>query len=311
MASKVLVASWSDGVFVLTDSEREHELAGHPVRGLSADGRGGTLAIVDGHTLRRRAADGAWTKLADADCELSCCVVSNGAIYVGTEDARLFCLDSDELVQLPGFDRVQGRETWWAGQMLVDGKLLGPPLGIRSLSATADGALLANVHVGGIPRSLDAGIRWHPTIEVASDVHEVRAHPSRAGIVMAAAAVGLCSSGDGGATWRVEQAGLHAPYCSALAFVDDDVLVSAAEHHFSDKGRIYRRKITGDPALSAVLDGLPEWTDGIVDTHCIAVSGSRVAFVDHGGHVYASIDAGRTWSRMASDLPSPSSVHIV
>jgi hypothetical protein len=41
---------------------------------------------------------------------------------------------------------------------IIDAKLMGPPLGIRSMAATHDGAvLLANVHVGGVPRSTDAG----------------------------------------------------------------------------------------------------------------------------------------------------------
>jgi len=66
--------------------------------------------------------------------------------------------------------------------------------------------LLANVHVGGIPRSVDGGVTWQPTIDIDSDVHEVRAHPKRRGTVVAAAAVGLCTSSDGGATWTVEQA---------------------------------------------------------------------------------------------------------
>jgi hypothetical protein len=89
---------------------------------------------------------------------------------------------------LAGFDAVAGRDTWYAGAAIVDGKLMGPPLGIRSMAATCDGAvLLANVHVGGIPRSTDAGLTWQPTIDIESDVHQVCAHPSRPDIVIAAA----------------------------------------------------------------------------------------------------------------------------
>src|SRR5213079_2923993 len=62
------------------------------------------------------------------------------------------------------------------------------------------------------------GATWRSTIDVDSDVHEVRAHPNRPGIVMAAAAIGLCTSRDAGATWDLEQDGLHAPFCSAVAF---------------------------------------------------------------------------------------------
>ena len=50
--------------------------------------------------------------------------------------------------------------------------------GIRSITATLDRAvLLANVHVSGVSRSTDGGVTWQPSIDVDSDVHEVRAHP--------------------------------------------------------------------------------------------------------------------------------------
>lgn len=152
-----------------------------------------------------------------------------------------------------------------AGSAVINGQRVGPPLGIRSITATPDGAvLLANVHVGGVPRSTDGGVTWQPTIGVDSDVHEVRAHPSRPGVVMAAAAIGLCASRDGGVTWDVEQEGLHASYCSAVAFAGADVLVSASVDHFAAQGAIYRRGVDGHDLLVAVGDGLPAWTDGIV-----------------------------------------------
>jgi hypothetical protein len=63
-------------------------------------------------------------------------------------------------------------------------------------------------------------------------------------------------------------------------------------------------------SLVAVGDGLPEWTDGIVDTGCIAASGSGVALANRKGNLYVSIDTGRSWSHRASRLPPPSSVLI-
>jgi hypothetical protein len=171
--------------------------------------------------------------------------------------------------------------------------------------------LLANVHVGGVPRSTDGGATWHPTIAIDSDVHEVRAHPNRPGVVMAAAAIGLCTSRDGGVTWNVEQDGLHASYCSAVAFAGDDVLVSASVDHFAAQGAIYRRKVDGDGPLVAIAGGLPTWIDGIADTRCIATHGSAAALADRKGNLYISADTGRSWSRQADGLPTPSSVLIV
>jgi hypothetical protein len=319
MMPEVLVATWRDGVFAVGERGCEHELAGRTVQQVTTDGHGGTLAIVDGRSLQRRLPDGSWTALEVADLELRCCVASQGKIYVGTDDARVFCMTEsgvygDALVELVGFRRVPGRETWRAGQALVNGKLMGPPLGVRSISATLEGALLVNVHVGGIPRSTDAGASWHPTIEVEADVHEVRAHPRRPNIVAAAAAAGLCMSRDGGATWSVERNGLHDSYCSAVAFFGDDVLVAASEGHFASTGRIYRRPIDGHAPLRPLVDGASGWTDGIVDTHCIDVRGEQIAFADHGGKVHFSRDGGlswATWSQGGSHgLSSPSSVHL-
>jgi hypothetical protein len=309
---KVLVATWGDGLFVVSGDRRDHELGGQSVRGLAPDSKGGALAIVGGRSLCRRAPDSAWIAIANTQLDLSCCVAVGDVIYVGTDDARVLRVGTyGAIEQLRGFDTVAGRETWFAGAAIIDGQRMGPPLGIRSITATPGGVLLANVHVGGIPRSIDGGTTWQPTIAVEHDVHEVRAHPTRPGIVMAASAVGLCTSHDGGATWAVEHEGLHAPYCSAIAFAGDDVLVSGSADHFAAEGAVYRRRVDGEGTLVAVGGGLPRWTDGIVDTGCIATRGSAVAIADREGSLYVSADTGRSWSRRASGLPPPSCVLIV
>jgi hypothetical protein len=309
---RVLVATWSDGLFVVADRTIQHELAGHSVRALASDGRGGALAIIDGNSLHRRTPGGAWETIATTGMSLSCCVAVSDVIYVGTEDARVLRVRAGgEVEQLAGFDAVEGRETWYAGSALINGKVVGPPLGIRSITVTSDhSVLLANVHVGGIPRSTDEGRTWHPTIAVDSDVHEVCAHPYRPDVIVAAAAAGLCTSQDGGATWDIEQDGLHASYCSAVAFAGDDILVAAAAHHFAAQGAIYRRPIGGPGPLAGIGGGLPQWIDGIADTRCIAARGTMVGLADQGGNLYVSADTGRTWSRQADGLPHPSSVLV-
>ena len=312
MPPLVLVATWQDGLFVVGDTV-DQELRNQSVGALAPDGRGGALVLVDGRSLCRRAPGGVWSTIATTELDLACGVAVGDVIYVGSDDAGVLRVRADgTLERLRGFDEVAGRDTWYAGSAIINGQRVGPPLGIRSITATADGAvLLANVHVGGIPRSTDGGATWHPTIEVDSDVHEVRVHPTRPDVVMAAAAIGLCSSRDGGATWTIERAGLHASYCSAVAFIGDEVLVSASTDHFAAQGAIYRRAIDGDGPLVAVAGGLPQWIDGIADTRCIATHGSTAALADRQGSVYVSADAGRSWSRRADGLPTPSSVLVV
>lgn len=309
---QALVATWDDGVFVCAGENRRHELAGQPVGALAPDGQGGALAIVSGRALRRRTPDGAWITIATSEFQLSCCAPVGDVIYVGTDDARVLRVGkTGDVEPLRGFETVAGRDTWYAGSAIIDGQRVGPPLGIRSITATADRrVLLANVHVGGIPRSTDGGATWHPTIDIDTDVHEVCAHPTDPGIVIAAAAVGLCISHDGGAIWTVEQDGLHASYCSAVAFLGDDIVVAASTDHFAEQGAVYRRALTGRRYLEPV-GGLPRWIDGIADTRCIATQASAAAVADRAGNLWLSTDSGQTWVRRAEGLPAPSSVLIL
>ena len=308
----VLAATWSDGVFAFTGEPRGRELAGRSVRALAADPHGASLAIVDGRSVCRRRYDGVWSTIATSHVDLACLAAVGTEIYLGTDDARVLRLTADgEIEPLQGFDDVPGRDSWYAGSALINGRLVGPPLGVRSMTATSDGKmLLANVHVGGIPRSADGGRTWEATIEIDTDVHDVRAHPFRPNIVIAAAGAGLCISSNGGATWTVEQQGLHAPYCSAVAFAENEILVAASTDHFASRGALYRRPVDGKHRLERV-DGLPEWLDGIVDTGCIAARGSTLALADKGGNLYESTDAGRSWRKRAGGLPRVSSVLVV
>jgi photosystem II stability/assembly factor-like uncharacterized protein len=203
---------------------------------------------------------------------------------------------------IPGFETVPGRDDWHA----VGSR---QPY-VRSLTATAGGVLLANVHVGGIPRSDDDGATWQPTIDVDADVHQVRAHPQRPELVLAAAAVGLCRSGDAGETWSVVTDGLHASYCRAVATAGDVMFVSASTGPFADQAALYRRAIDGEGPLERCTDGLPEWQPQNIDTACLDTDGTRVAFGGVDGVVYGSEDAGRTWVVLADGLPPVSAVTI-
>ncbi len=296
----ILVATWGNGLFSLTGKMVSQELADQSVRSLAADGHGRALAIVGGHSLCRRSSDGEWTEIAKSEFELSCCVPIGDVVFVGTDDAHILRVDPDGAQQcLTGFDAVAGRDKWYAGSAIIDGKRVGPPLGIRSMAATCDGAvLLANVHVGGIPRSTDSGLTWQPTIDTRPD------------IVIAAAAVGLCISRDAGATWTIESRGLHAHHCSAVAFGRNDIFVSASTDPFAMQGAVYRRPIDESGPLQPLGGGMPKWVDGKADTNCIATRDSMVAVIDWSGHLYVSHDDGASWSCPVDGLTGPSGLHI-
>ena len=233
----VLVAT-DDGYHVISSSgERRTALEGHRVEALTPGPSGSWIAIIDGHEIWRHGDGGEWSALAGSDLDLTCVATVDEVVFAGTVGPRMLKLEGTVLAPLPGFDAVPGRDQWHP---------VGSPLVVRSLTATAGGAaLLANVHVGGIVRSDDGGRSWHPTIDVDADVHEVRAHPTVGDVVMAAAAVGLCVSRDGGRRWDVVVDGLHATYARVVAFDGDDVLLSASDGPFARRSAIYRRAAGG------------------------------------------------------------------
>jgi len=298
----VLVTS-DDGCHVFTTSGEHHmELDGHRVEALTRRGDGSHLSVLDHTDIGRRDHDGTWSTVAKGDSSLTAVVAVGDTIFAGTLDARVLIVDADgSLEPLPAFETVRGREEWHA---------VGIPLCVRSLTATCDGtALLANVHVGGIPRSLDGGSTWEPTIEVEADVHQVLAHPTRPDIAVAAASIGLCRSRDGGATWDASTAGMHASYARAVAILDDDVLISVSDGPFASQSAIYRASVDGGPA-SRVVDGPPDWLDGNVDTACLAADGNRAALVDGGGNVYVATKGSAAWERVAEGIPHTTGIGL-
>jgi hypothetical protein len=157
---------------------------------------------------------------------------------------------------------------------------------------------------------MDGGRTWQPTIDINSDVHEVRTHQGDPNLVVAASAIGLCISRDAGATWTIERDGLHASHCYAVTFSGDDIIFSASTDFFAPEGRIYQRPVKPDGAVAAVEGGMPAWIEGIADTGCIAASGSSIAVADRAGNLYGSDDFGQAWSCRSTGLPVPSGVLI-
>lgn len=291
-----------DGYHVFTSSGEHHtQLDGHSVD-CFARGPGDTwLAIVDRREVRRHAADGSWVTLATADVDLSSLLAVAGTVFAGTYDARLHRLDGERLVPVESFDRVAKRHEWHQ---------VGVALNVRSMSATSDErVVLANVHVGGIQRSIDLGASWKPTIDVDHDVHEVLAHPSRPEVVMAAAAVGLCASYDGGATWTVARDGLPSTYARSVAFLDDEVLLGVSDGPRATWAAIYRTPVAGG-AFERVDDGLGDHLTDNVDTRCLAVGKGQAALATRAGDVWVSETGAKCWERVATGLPPPAGVVI-
>lgn len=304
VAATVLIATDS-GCRVFSDTgEKQPELAGRKFSALSSEIGNTCLAVIDEHEIWRRGLDGAWTQVATTEISLQSITSIDGVIFGGGRDEAV-------MVRIPvngagdrlaGFDNCSGRAEWLAG---------GPPLGVRSLAATRDGAaIIAAVHVGGLPYSVDRGNTWKPTIPIMFDVHEVRAHSSLPDIVAAAAAVGLCVSRDGGKTWEVISEGLKITYSLAVAVLQDEVLFAISDGPFAKQSQIWRWRI-GSKRVEQVRDGLPEWLDGKVDTAQIAATSECAAFVDGGGKLWLSGTGSNNWKCLASDIPYPAGLSLL
>lgn len=167
----------------------------------------------------------------------TCVLLNDDDVWLGTEGAHLIVLRGGEAIRVKSFDEVPGRDTWSTPS--------GEPPAVRSLDVDDDGTLYANVHVGGILRSLDNGETWQPTIDPATDVHQVSSVPEYPETAVAACAQGLAITIDSGATWEVDNEGLHATYCRAVAVAGDYVLLSASDGPDGSRSGLYRRALDG------------------------------------------------------------------
>ncbi len=291
-----------DGYRVFTSSGKElASLAGHRVECFTPASGGTFLAVIDRHEVWSHGRDGEWTPIAKSEATLTAVVAAGDAVFAGTDDARVLRLTASGVLEpLAGFDDVAGRDEWHQ---------VGSPLQVRTMTATADGgAVLANVHVGGIPRSVDGGVTWHPTLAVDDDVHQVLAHPTRPEIVVAAASVGLCRSQDGGATWSSCTDGMEMSYARGVAFVGDDVVVTVSDGPWAAAAAVYRASVDGGP-LQPVTGGLGE-LHGNVDSRCVASDGKVVALADGDGNVWRSAERFEGFERIAAGLDGITGVTV-
>src|SRR5262245_13081166 len=292
-----LLVGTSAGLFVSNGDglEPDPSFGGRSVTALAADDRG-VWAVADRLVLARREHGGSWRDVAEsADLDLDCVLPTPTDVFAGTDEAHLLRLEGDRLTRVDGFEEVEGRNDWYTPW--------GGPPAVRSMAVDLAGRIHANVHVGGIPRSVD-GERWESTIDIDADVHQVVAHPTEPDVVLAAGALGLCISEDGGATWRTERDGLHSSYARAVAVSGETVLLSACTGPHGGRAALYRTTLSLGARFDKCTDGLPEWFDGNVDSGWVTGRGPSVAFGTPGGEIYRSDDAGVRWRLAAVGVPA-------
>ena len=274
-------------------------LEGREVTALAADAEG-SWALVDGRDVIR-VRDGAVETVASVEEEVGRCVLpSADGVLVGTANARLALARPEVVEMVASFDDARGREGWYTPW--------GGPPDTRSLSAGPDGALFANVHVGGILRADTPEGSWEPTIDVDADVHQVLADPVEASHVVAATALGLAESLDRGGTWRFTTDGLHAAYARAVALDGTVLFMSASTGPRGGRAALYRRT-PGEDRFGKCADGLPEWFARNIDSHHLAASEGLVVFGGD-GVLFVSEDGGVSWRDSGAAYPEITCVGI-
>jgi hypothetical protein len=248
----------------------------------------GNFALVDHKAVWH---EGEWVGEVGDGLPGNCLLPVDGGVLVGTAEAHLVRVPDGERVE--GFEDAPARKRWYTPW--------GGPPDVRTLAAAPDGTLFANVHVGGILRSEDGGATWEATLDIDLDVHQVVVAPD--GTVLAACAYGLAESTDGGHTWTVVDEGLPVVYARAVAVAGDTVLLSASTGPDGGRAAVYRRPLHGGGAFRRTSIGLPGTFPGNVDTFCLVADGDRAALGTWAGRVYASDDAGASWSTVAAGPP--------
>ncbi len=296
-----LLAGADDGLHELGDEQRVH-LAGRECTAIATEPTG-IWTLVDRRDLWRCPSNGDWAQIAELDeFEAECLLPTRAGVLVGTSEAHLAKLADNGFEPVSSFDHAEGRDSWFTPW--------GGPPAVRSLSTDPDGAIYANVHVGGVLRSRDGGRSWQATIDVHADVHQV-VFDAGSGFLLAASLEGLAVSEDRGESWTFNTQGLHASYCRAVAIAGETVLVTASTGPFTDRAAVYRSPLPATGAFEKCEAGLPKWFPKNIDTHCLAASGAEAAFGTSDGRVFRPSDEGRTWEPAAEGLPRVQCVSFV
>jgi photosystem II stability/assembly factor-like uncharacterized protein len=250
-------------------------------------------------------------------------------VYAGVEDAALFrSSDGAQTWQeLPALRGHESGPSWQpgAGGMCLHTILLDPGDPRRIFIA---------ISAAGVFRSDDAGKSWRPMnrglkspqipdpdAEVGHCVHRIAMHRSRPSTLFMQKHWDVMRSDDGGASWREVSGNLPSDFGFPIdihAHEPETIYVvpikSDSEHYVPDgKLRVYRSR-TGGQEWEALTKGLPQhdcYVNVLRDAMAVdSLDRCGIYFGTTGGQVYASSDAGDSWTPVARDLPAVLSVEV-
>ena len=250
-------------------------------------------------------------------------------VYAGVEDAALFqSKDGGKAwAELAGLRQHTTGNTWTpgAGGMCLHTIIVDPNDKKRIYVA---------ISAAGAFRSDDAGKTWKPinkglhsqhipdpTAEVGHCVHRLAMHRTKPKVLFMQKHWDVMRSDDAGDTWHEISGNLPSDFGFVIdvhAHEPETVYVvpikSDSEHYPPDgKLRVYRSKAGGNE-WEALTKGLPQkdcYVNVLRDAMAVdTMDDCGVYFGTTGGQVYASADAGDSWSAIVRDLPAVVSVEV-
>ncbi len=250
-------------------------------------------------------------------------------VYAGVEDAALFrSTDGGEnWKELPGL-RGHGTGPKWqpgAGGMCLHTIILDPGNPQRIYIA---------ISAAGAFRTDDGGDSWKPInrglysqyipdprAEIGHCVHHVAMNPKRPGVLFMQKHWDVMRSDDAGENWKEISGNLPTDFGFVIdvhAHEPETIYVvpikSDSEHFVPDgKLRVFRSRSGGDE-WEALTKGLPQsncYVNVLRDAMAVdALDECGVYFGTSGGQVYASADAGDSWTPIVRDLPAVLSIEV-
>jgi len=243
-------------------------------------------------------------------------------VYAGVEDAALFRTTNgaQSWEELPGL-RAHGSGPHWqpgAGGLCLHTIILDP---------SSRGRMYVAISAAGAFRSDDTGVTWtainrglksqgipDPDAEVGHCVHHIAMHPARPDVLFMQKHWDVMRTQDGGDSWHEVSGNLPTDFGFVIdvhAHEPDTIFVvpiTSDSHHFPPDGRlrVYRSR-TGGGEWEPLTAGLPQencYVNVLRDAMSVdALDSCGIYFGTTGGQVYASADAGDSWTAIVRDLP--------
>ncbi len=250
-------------------------------------------------------------------------------VYAGIQDAALFrSTDGGQnWHEMSGLRTHQTGSGWQpgAGGLCLHTILLDPANPQRMFVAISAAGAFRTDDGGTTWQPINRGLRSegipNPTAEVGHCVHRIAQHRSRPGVLFMQKHWDVMRSDNGGDSWQEVSGNLPTDFGFPIdvhAHEPDTIYVvpiTSDSHHYPPDGklRVFRSR-TGGNEWEALTKGLPQkdcYVNVLRDSMAVdSLDACGVYFGTTGGQVYASADAGDTWTAIVRDLPPVLSVEV-